>query len=156
MFTTELRPNGYVCQELCYPAISPRRSSKKKKSTPRARGAKPNAWSRVRRRVLERDRGLCRSCGRPAAHVHHIVLRSAGGPDKDWNGAAVCRVCHDWIHEDAWKWAPILLEVVRLTPTEWLTMHELAARRQGLRISDNPDFREWNAQRRVSWSPPGG
>jgi 5-methylcytosine-specific restriction endonuclease McrA len=59
-----------------------------------------------RRTVLARARGRCEACpklhdgpGRPAADVHELLPRSAGGSitDPD-NCIAICRACHDWIH----------------------------------------------------------
>jgi hypothetical protein len=47
-------------------------------------------------RVVVRDGGLCRmpGCSRPAAHVHHIRQRSAGGPLEAWNEVSLCLVHH--------------------------------------------------------------
>ncbi len=43
-------------------------------------------------RAIDRDRGLCQvpGCSRAAAHVHHVMFRSAGGSDEDWNFASMC------------------------------------------------------------------
>jgi hypothetical protein len=50
-------------------------------------------WSR---RVRERDGGWCTvpGCSRPAAHAHHIELRSHGGGDEDENGGSTCLAHH--------------------------------------------------------------
>ena len=50
----------------------------------------------VQRRVLERDRWLCQvpGCSRPAAHVHHIEFRSAGGSDDPSNLVSLCAAHH--------------------------------------------------------------
>lgn len=69
-----------------------------------ARLNKGNAWTRVRREVIEAAGGLCQpvvspDCRRVAQHVHHVLPRGRGGKD---NGStpllAVCFQCHDWIH----------------------------------------------------------
>lgn len=31
-------------------------------------------------------------------HIHHILFRSQGGPDEDWNLIALCKYCHDRAH----------------------------------------------------------
>lgn len=50
----------------------------------------------VQLRVLERDKWMCQKpgCSRAAAHVHHIILRSQGGTDDEWNLISVCAVHH--------------------------------------------------------------
>lgn len=60
------------------------------------------------RAVDRRDRGRCRACGRRCsvtavglldrAHRHHVIYRSAGGPDETWNVATLCAGCHDAQH----------------------------------------------------------
>jgi hypothetical protein len=42
--------------------------------------------------VVLRDGGLCQvpGCSRPAAQVHHLWFRSAGGPLVDWNELSMC------------------------------------------------------------------
>jgi HNH endonuclease len=52
--------------------------------------------SSVQKEVLARDRGLCRvpGCSRAAAHVHHIVYRSAGGEDDPGNLVSLCAAHH--------------------------------------------------------------
>ncbi|MFL5445665.1 MAG: HNH endonuclease [Myxococcales bacterium] len=48
------------------------------------------------RRILERDRGLCRvpGCSRAADHAHHIRFRSAGGSDDPSNQISLCAAHH--------------------------------------------------------------
>jgi hypothetical protein len=50
----------------------------------------------LQRKVLERDGYLCRvpGCSRAANHAHHIIPRSAGGPDEMWNLTSVCAAHH--------------------------------------------------------------
>jgi 5-methylcytosine-specific restriction endonuclease McrA len=65
-------------------------------------------WDEIRRRVYYRDEGTCRVCGRLVflskrqpllvAHVHHIIYRSAGGPDELWNLITICLWCHEDEH----------------------------------------------------------
>jgi 5-methylcytosine-specific restriction endonuclease McrA len=48
---------------------------------------------------LERH-GRCERCGKQdAVDAHHRVPVSAGGPDAASNLAALCRECHDWVHQ---------------------------------------------------------
>jgi len=52
---------------------------------------------RIRRLVLERDGWKCTRPGcrcRSGLEVNHIIPRSRGGPDADWNCHTVCAVCH--------------------------------------------------------------
>lgn len=61
-------------------------------------------WLEVCAAVDARDKHRCRACGKPApvngvgvlqkAHRHHIVYRSAGGPDTTQNLALLCARCH--------------------------------------------------------------
>lgn len=61
----------------------------------------PDDYSDLKQYVFERDGWRCRSCGfRGNLHCHHIVFRSAGGVDEDWNLCTLCDGCHDGIHKD--------------------------------------------------------
>lgn len=49
----------------------------------------------AKRRVLERDQGLCRYCGKsPATTVDHVIPRSKGGSDSDRNLVGACAPCN--------------------------------------------------------------
>ncbi len=50
----------------------------------------------VQKRVLARDHWRCQvpGCSRAAAHVHHIIPRSAGGTDDEWNLVSLCAGHH--------------------------------------------------------------
>jgi 5-methylcytosine-specific restriction endonuclease McrA len=51
-------------------------------------------WALIRRRVLERDRGLCQAClRRPGNIVHHLTMRYGFRPPM-WCLRTVCRPCH--------------------------------------------------------------
>jgi hypothetical protein len=50
-------------------------------------------------KVFERDHWKCIVCKRRGnLHAHHIVFRSHGGDDADWNLLTVCNDCHEAIH----------------------------------------------------------
>ena len=59
-------------------------------------------WRVLSMRVEARDGGLCRVCGCEAprkkgdprfwGQAHHIVYRSAGGPDELWNLVWICNM----------------------------------------------------------------
>ena len=54
--------------------------------------------------VFDRDNWRCRmpSCGRRSnLHAHHIIFRSHGGDDAEWNLITLCSTCHDAVH-DRW------------------------------------------------------
>lgn len=50
----------------------------------------------LRKEVLARDQGLCQvpGCSRAAAHAHHVVYRSSGGPDEPANLVSLCAAHH--------------------------------------------------------------
>lgn len=57
------------------------------------------AWERLRKAVLSRDKGLCQVClgkGRytPARQVDHIMPKASGGTDATENLQAICEACH--------------------------------------------------------------
>lgn len=57
---------------------------------------------RLRASVMARDRHRCASPGCGATHfleVHHIVPRSAGGPNEAANLVTLCSRCHAFAHE---------------------------------------------------------
>lgn len=84
---------------LMFPKPEPRFNTKKQR-----REDQLAYYAGVCRFVDRRDRGRCRACGRRCdvkalalldrAHRHHIVYRSAGGPDETWNVATLCAGCH--------------------------------------------------------------
>lgn len=46
-------------------------------------------------RVLQRDGFKCRHCKfRNTLSAHHIIFRSQGGDDADWNLISLCDECH--------------------------------------------------------------
>lgn len=49
----------------------------------------------VKRKVYERDDGLCIFCGRMGAPEAHIIPRSHGGLGNEYNIITVCRTCHE-------------------------------------------------------------
>lgn len=64
-------------------------------------------WRKVCAFVDARDERSCRCCdkrtnpdmtGLLRGHRHHIVYRSAGGPDETWNVCTLCPSCHDAEH----------------------------------------------------------
>ena len=55
-------------------------------------------WINIREAVLRRDNYKCVECGTPCrsaeADVHHLLPRSAGGPDEPSNLVTLCDGCH--------------------------------------------------------------
>lgn len=61
-----------------------------------------SAWTKIRKRILKRDNGLCQ-CNEcqggkvritPANEVHHIISKAKGGTDDDSNLQAINNECH--------------------------------------------------------------
>ncbi|ELY49541.1 HNH endonuclease [Natronolimnohabitans innermongolicus] len=67
---------------------------------PDDRGYGPG-WDELRAKTLRRDGYACRRCGADdrTLQAHHVVPRSAGGPDELENLVTVCRPCHGVIHQ---------------------------------------------------------
>lgn len=67
---------------------------------------KVTSWRKAVGDVKSRSRGFCEAnvegvcpSGRHRGeHVHHMILRSQGGPDEAWNLLHICHVAHDWAH----------------------------------------------------------
>jgi 5-methylcytosine-specific restriction endonuclease McrA len=63
----------------------------------------------VRRAVRERDHGYCRWCGDPRnGQLHHILYRSQGGVDEEWNLILLCNRCHAIAHSNKNIYQPLL------------------------------------------------
>jgi hypothetical protein len=75
------------------------------------RYAKARRWAKVRAWCLDRDGHRCVAqidgvCHGRADHAHHILPRSAGGPDELWNLISACDACHAHIHANpTWSYA---------------------------------------------------
>jgi 5-methylcytosine-specific restriction protein A len=56
---------------------------------------------RTRKLIYERSQGLCESCARPGAEIHHRRPRGMGGSQDPQtntaaNGVLLCSGCHRW------------------------------------------------------------
>lgn len=99
---------------------------------------------------------MCRFCGRRTnLQVHHIILRSQGGPDEDWNGITLCGNDHDRVHRKTRYWQGFLLQTVRITPSEFLTVPEVEQRYPGLTRDEIPAYSRWEAGRRLARTAGG-
>lgn len=69
-----------------YQARNKRRSKYRTKET----------WHTTRKRVIKRDKGQCKGCGRQTtkAQVHHIKPRRQGGSNRLSNLVTLCGRCH--------------------------------------------------------------
>jgi len=57
------------------------------------------AYARLHRAILQRDRWRCQSCGSTTKlEVHHISARSKLDDDKEENLITLCRTCHQAAH----------------------------------------------------------
>jgi len=62
---------------------------------------KTAAWKVARAKAIERDKGLCRVCGKAARHVHHVLYRTEAemhDHDQD-NLMTLCNPCHNTLHD---------------------------------------------------------
>lgn len=132
-----------VCSEECYHELRASRSLKGRRTVVRSRRGRVSSSSsspsqrsngrqipsEVRRRVLDRDGRRCRFCNtKENLHLHHIVYRSQGGPDEDWNLITLCLEHHDKVHSSKRTWMPVLRAYiwVRYTEGEVTTIPVLA------------------------------
>lgn len=58
-----------------------------------------NAWEKLRRKILKRDKQLCQVCIKlglytPAQAVDHIIPKSNNGTDQPNNLQSICNACH--------------------------------------------------------------
>ena len=53
-----------------------------------------SAWIKIAKRIRERDGFTCQICGLDGNSVDHIVPRSAGGGDDEWNLQTLCVKCN--------------------------------------------------------------
>jgi 5-methylcytosine-specific restriction protein A len=51
-------------------------------------------WRKIRQRILERDQMTCQACGMEGNTVDHIVPRSLGGGDDEFNLQCLCYKCN--------------------------------------------------------------
>lgn len=51
-------------------------------------------WIKIAKRIRERDGYTCMICGMDGNSIDHIIPRSAGGTDDDWNLQCLCVSCN--------------------------------------------------------------
>jgi 5-methylcytosine-specific restriction endonuclease McrA len=51
-------------------------------------------WRKIRQRILERDQYTCQACGLEGNTVDHIIARSLGGGDDEFNLQCLCTACN--------------------------------------------------------------
>ena len=51
-------------------------------------------WRAIRKRILQRDGYTCQHCGGEGNSVDHIIARSNGGTDDEWNLQTLCVSCN--------------------------------------------------------------
>lgn len=65
--------------------------------------------------IYERDKGICRLCGRNNIQLHHIYYRSERKDliDEPSNCIMLCFDCHKLVHSNKKKYQPLLLNLVQ-------------------------------------------
>jgi 5-methylcytosine-specific restriction endonuclease McrA len=79
-------------------ALNPAPKPSHKRKSPK-RGNRGTFDTGTRKRIIERDNGLCVKCGAKYEEIHHIIFRSQGGAGTDDNGVCVCHRCHELAHK---------------------------------------------------------
>src|SRR5579862_4214809 len=82
-------------------------------------------WAALRRRVLAEER-RCRMCGKPAAHVDHIVPLRRGGRSDHGNLQSLCRPCHEV--KSLGEQPPPLSRLAPSSTTTWAAAWQIADR----------------------------
>jgi ATP-dependent DNA helicase RecQ len=85
----------------------------------------PADWANIREAVLRRDNYKCVECGKPCRSaeldVHHLLPRSAGGPDEPSNLVTLCDGCHAAHHPKlAGRLARRVMEKWAVRLAQWL------------------------------------
>jgi len=57
-------------------------------------GGDPDRWPAIRARILVLDGATCGYCGKDADQVDHIIPKSRGGDESDFNLTACCKSCN--------------------------------------------------------------
>jgi 5-methylcytosine-specific restriction endonuclease McrA len=74
-----------------------------------------SGWQALRKTILDRDGRVCFKCGGYADAVDHIVPRSRGGTNDEYNLRAICSSCNS-ILGGKLKKGPVL---PRARPSRW-------------------------------------
>lgn len=99
---------GWSCSELC--DLNIRERQNQRRQVRRLKGEISELSTQKKARIRQRDGGRCRWCGsRSNLQVHHILYRSQGGPDEEWNLITLCEACHRRAHSDKRRYQPLLL-----------------------------------------------
>ncbi len=68
----------------------------------------------LRKQVYRRDGYRCALCDSTRGlHCHHVVKRSQGGPNEEWNLITLCSICHSTIHGQRPVWMGMTVEELR-------------------------------------------
>lgn len=95
----------------------------------------------VRRKVLERAKGICEFCNKPGfsmdsgaiyLETHHVIPLAEGGPDIEWNVVAICPNDHRQVHfgEDRARMRTVMIDIlVESEPRAREALDKLTGRR---------------------------
>lgn len=70
--------------------------------------------NQLRKQVYKRDGYRCALCDSTRGlHCHHVVKRSQGGPNEEWNLITLCTICHATLHGQRPLWAGMTVAELR-------------------------------------------
>lgn len=75
---------------------------------------KAQMTNELRKQVYRRDGWRCALCDSTRGlHCHHVVKRSQGGPNEEWNLITLCTICHATIHGQRPVWMGMTVDELR-------------------------------------------
>ncbi len=54
---------------------------------------------KIKEQVRKKYSNQCYFCEKPSTTLHHIIPKSLGGKDQEWNLIPLCEGCHKKLHK---------------------------------------------------------
>lgn len=98
-FDDGLREQWYAQKKAAREATWPARQEDRRRLYEQHVMAPSPKWLAIRDRIFSRSGGMCEGCGtRRASQVHHLTYQHLGD-EFLWELVAVCRECHERVHD---------------------------------------------------------